>query len=72
MEVIKTWAGTIASLTVGGVGFIEKCNELFNLAFVILGCVGLILSIRLTHSSSSLAYCLPSPQKFPSRFHFRK
>lgn len=48
MEVIKTWAATIGSLFVGGVGFIEKCNDLFSLAFVILGCVGLIFSIKLT------------------------
>ena len=48
MEIIKTWAGTIGSLFVGGVGFLQKCNELFSLGFVILGCIGLIFSIKLT------------------------
>lgn len=47
-ETIKTWAAYISSLLVGAVGFVEKCSELANLAFVLLGCVGLILSIRLS------------------------
>ena len=47
-ETIKTWAAYISSLLVGAVGFIEKCSELANLAFVLLGCVGLVLSIRLS------------------------
>ena len=47
-ETIKTWAAYISSLLVGAVGFIEKCSELANLAFVLLGCVGLVLSIKLS------------------------
>ena len=47
-ETIKTWAAYISSLLVGAVGFVEKCSELANLAFVLLGCVGLVLSIRLS------------------------
>lgn len=47
-ETIKTWAAYISSLLVGAAGFVEKCSELANLAFVILGCVGLFLSIKLT------------------------
>ena len=47
-ETIKTWAAYISSLMVGAAGFIQKCSELANLAFVILGCVGLALSIKLT------------------------
>lgn len=45
---IKSWTATIASITVGAVGFVEKCNEILNLLFVVLGCIGLILSIKLT------------------------
>lgn len=48
LETIKTWAAYLSSLLVGAVGFIEKCSELANLAFVLLGCVGLILSIKLS------------------------
>ena len=48
LETIKTWATYVSSLLVGAVGFIEKCSELANLAFVLLGCVGLILSIKLS------------------------
>ena len=47
-ETIKTWAAYISSLLVGAVGFVEKCSELANLAFVLLGCVGLVLSIKLS------------------------
>ena len=47
-ETIKSWAAYISSMLVGAAGFLQKCNELANLAFVILGCVGLILSIKLT------------------------
>ena len=48
LETIKTWATYVSSLLVGAVVFIEKCSELANLAFVLLGCVGLILSIKLS------------------------
>ena len=47
-ETIKSWAAYVASLTVGAAGFVQKCSELANLAFVVLGCVGLVLSIKLT------------------------
>lgn len=47
-EMIKGWATYLASLFIGAVGFMQKCTELLNLAFVTLGIVGLILSIRLT------------------------
>ena len=47
-ETIKSWAGYIGSLLVGATGFVQKCSEIVNLLFVVLGCVGLILSIRLT------------------------
>lgn len=48
LETIKTWAAYVSSILVGVVGFIEKCSELANLAFVLLGCVGLVLSIKLS------------------------
>ena len=47
-EMIKGWATYLTSLFIGAVGFMEKCTELLNLAFVTLGIVGLILSIKLT------------------------
>lgn len=48
LETIKTWAAYVSSILVGAVGFIEKCSELANFAFVLLGCVGLVLSIKLS------------------------
>lgn len=47
-ETIKGWMAYITSLVIGSVGFIEKCNQLLNLVFVILGIVGLVFSIRLS------------------------
>ena len=48
IESIKGWASYVASMVVGAVGFLDKCKEIVDLTFVVLGCVGLILSIRLT------------------------
>ena len=48
LEMIRSWAATITSITVGAVGFLQKCGEILDLVFVTLGIVGLILSIRLT------------------------
>ena len=45
---IKSWSTYIASLTVGSMGFLNKCTELLDLLFVLLGCIGLALSICLT------------------------
>jgi hypothetical protein len=47
-EMIKTWSAYISSLLLGAAGFVQKCNELADLVFVVLGCIGLILSIKLT------------------------
>jgi hypothetical protein len=48
IEMIKNWTGYISSMFIGAIGLLDKCKELFDLAFVILGCIGLILSIKLT------------------------
>jgi len=48
IELIKGWGTYFASLLVGSVGFFDKCKQFLDIAFVLLGCIGLILSIRLT------------------------
>lgn len=45
---IKSWGSYIASVMVGTIGFLNKCKEVLDLVFVLLGILGLILSIQLT------------------------
>ena len=47
-EFLKSWVGFLGSLFIGSVGFLEKFSVLCNLVFVILGCIGLVYSIKLT------------------------
>jgi hypothetical protein len=48
MQALKSWLSMSGSFLLGILGFIEQWKSLFDLVFVILGIIGMILTICLT------------------------
>jgi hypothetical protein len=48
MKMVKIWIGYMSSMLVGIIGWLNQFSEMLDLVFVILGIIGLSLSICLT------------------------
>jgi hypothetical protein len=48
MKMVKIWIGYMSSMLVGFIGWLNQFSEMLDLVFVIIGIIGLSLSICLT------------------------
>lgn len=47
-NILKDWTGYLTSVIIGTIGWLQQCKDILDVIFVVLGCIGLVLSIILT------------------------